>query len=145
MTGEYTVLYTEKGASEELFSQPSSYDDAKWCAGYLERKGYAVVAVITAEHAEERKHAGQSGQIEGAHLRSLLNDIVQRFGDTYPGATRETALEAVRFLCGLELGGEKDLQAALLNEIHAPAPLGSADWRTDMQFSIRSREPEDGL
>lgn len=143
--GQYVVLFSERGGSQEFFSQPMTYDGAKWAAGYFERQGRTVIAVVTTEHAEERKRAAQPGpEIEGAHLRELLDDIVQRFDGDYPGVSRETALRAISFLCGLVLNGERDLQAALLNEIHTQAPLGLADWRTDMQFSIRNRRPEGG-
>lgn len=143
MTGQYVVMYSEKGSSAELFSQPGSYEDAKWSAGYFERQGYEVIAVITAEHAQERKGAREShGEIEGSHLWDLLDSIVDRFTRNYPGVARKTALEAVVRLCTWELQGEKGLQAALLDEIHRPVQPGVADWRTDMQFSIRNRRPE---
>lgn len=140
------VMYLEKGGSEELFTQEMAHEDAKQAAGKLDREGYEVIAIITAEHAAERKAAAgrdrDGGSIPGTHLTALLDDVVRRFRQDYPKVRRESALEVVSLLCTLSLEGETDLQTALLDEVHAPGPAGSDPWRRDMVISIANRRPE---
>lgn len=144
MNADHVVMYLERDGSRELFTQEMTKAGADWAAKKLDREGYEVIAVITAEHAAERKAMfhPDGGLTEGAHLHALLGDIVRRFRQDYPGVPRESALEVVSLLCTLVLEGEKDLQSALLDEVHAPTPAGGADWRQDMLAAIASRNPE---
>lgn len=145
MTGpDSVVMYLKKGSSKELLTEAMTYDGANDKARELTEKGYEVIAVITAEHAAERKvmFRPDDALIEGAHLHAFLSDVVRRFRQDYPGIPRESALEAVSLLCTLVLEGEKDLQSALLDEVHAPTPVGGADWRQDMRMAISNRNPE---
>lgn len=137
-------MYLEKGGSRELFTQEMTKTGADWAAKKLDREGYEVIAVITAEHAAERKamFRPDGSLAEGAHLHAFLGDVVSRFRRDYPGVPRESALEVVSLLCTLVLEGEKDLQSALLDEVHAPTPAGGADWRQDMLTAIANRNPE---
>lgn len=138
------VMYLEKASPKELFTEVMTYDGANEKARELASKGYEVIAVLTAEHAAERQVMlkPDGGLTEDAHLRSLLRDITRRFRQDYPGVERGTAMEVISLLCTLVLEGETDLQSALLDEIHAPALLGTADWRQDMRISIANRRSE---
>ena len=138
------VMYRKKGSSKELFTEAMTSAGAELAAGKLDRAGFEVIAPLTAEHAAERKVMlnPDGGLIEGAHLHAFLSDTVRRFRQDYPGVSRESALEVVSLLCTLALEGESDLQAALLDEVHAQTPAGGADWRQDMLISISNRNQE---
>lgn len=145
--GQYEVMYLEKGDSKELFSQPMTYEGVEWAARKLSREGFDVIAIVTAEHAAERRERtiqnGTGGILPGAHLTAFVNDIVRRFRRDYPGVPRESALEVIGMLCKLSQQAPevRDLQTALLNEIH---DLGASDdkWRLDMRIAIANRRPE---
>ncbi|AYD81370.1 hypothetical protein SEA_KELA_213 [Streptomyces phage Kela] len=138
------VMYLEKGSSKELFTERMTYDGAHEKARELASKGYEVIAVLDADHAAERQAVlkPEGGLAEGAHLHSFLGDTVRRFRQDYPGVPRESALEVISLLCTLVLEGESDLQSALLDEIHAPGPIGRADWRQHMRTAIANRRPD---
>lgn len=143
---QYEVMYLEKGSAREKFSAPLTFQGAEWAARKMANEGFEVIAVVTSEHAAERRAAAErnedGGPIPGAHLITFLNDIVRRFRQDYPGVQRESALEAISLLCTLSLEGEKDLQNALLDEIHSPGLSGDNKWRMDMQIAISNRRPE---
>jgi len=137
-------MFLGKDSPTEMFSLPMTHDGAQWAAKKLERDGYKVMAVVTAEHAAERQAMLEpgGGLKEGAHLHSFLSDIVKRFRQDYPGVPKESALEVISLLCTLYLEGEADLQSALLDEVHAAMPVGVFDWRKHMQMAIANRRPE---
>lgn len=134
-------MYSEKGLSGEKFSDPATFEDATQHANGMAADGYEVIAIVTVEHAAERKKiiAQDGSPIPGAHLIALLNDIVRRFRRDY-SVSRESALEAVSLLCTLSLEGATDLQTALLDEIHTSGPPGTEKWRQDMRIAIANRQ-----
>lgn len=145
--GQFVVMYLEKDSpDEEKFSLPMTYDGAQWAAKKLERDGFEVIAVLTEEGASERKQVQQAqagGQsLEGVHLDQFLNETVRGFRRMYPGVSREAALEATALLCTLWLEGRRDLQDALLDEVHSAPLAGAPDWRREIRFAIANRRPE---
>lgn len=140
---EYEVMYLEEG--REKFTLPLTHEGAEWSARKLANDGYEVIAVVTSEHAAERRAVARGedgGLTSGAHLTLLLNDVVRRFQQDYPKVRRESALEAVSLLCTLSLEGERDLQGALLDEVHRPDLPEGIRWREDIRISIANRRPE---
>lgn len=141
-------MYLERGTSKELFSQPMTFQGAEWAARKLVREGFDVLAVVTSEHAAERRAAAaqgeEGGMLPGAHLTAFVNDVVRRFRRDYPGVPRESALEVISLLCKMSQGdpGARSIQAALLNEIHDLGASDGSKWRQDMRMAIANRRPE---
>lgn len=147
---DVAVLYFHSEEREERFTETLTYEEGLSRAKELEAEGHEVLSLITPEHAKERQSAmrpvvKEGVSMDGVHLHQFLQETVCNFRKFYPGASRETALEVTRFLCGSLLDGEQDLQEELLDEVHNGYPTvgdNRPDWRTEMKFMITNRRPE---
>ena len=139
-------MYLENGNPKELFSDPLTYEGAWQHARNMADDGYEVIAVVTVEHAAERKAMLKpgGGLLPGAHLTAFVNDIIRRFRQDYPGVPRESALEAISLLCKASQRDpeSRNLQKTLLDEIHEIHDSTREQWRQDMRVAIANRRPE---
>ncbi len=92
------IMYSEKGGSEELFSDPLTYEDAGSHAREMAADGWEVIAIVTVEHAAERKAVqGGHSDFNSETIFEAIEGLLVSLESGY-GLNRN---EAVKCLAGL--------------------------------------------